>query len=255
MPDPHCASCNSTFVEMVSASAPIAHYHVIYKGVYAHLQIENEADDPRHFQLDPRHIHDDDEPPGAYGQPNPFGPGVGPDRTLDLFQNLMMGLGGPQRRASTIRIDRRTNPNSNEQNTTISIGGGGGGPMMRGTVPPSGGFFISTAGPSGNIDMIPMLNTLFDGPPHSPTAEQRQGQGDGQPQPPNLVRHLLLSLFGAPMGDHDGQFGDYAVTNEGEFERISESGPPTDPVARSSRQNHHPTHGTNQRRQACTRAR
>jgi len=84
--------------------------------------------------------------------------------------------------------------------------------MMRGTAPSPGGFFISTAGPSGNIDMIPMLNTLFDGPPHSPTAEQRQGQGDGQP--PNLVRHLLLSLFGAPIGDHDGQFGDYAVTNE-----------------------------------------
>lgn len=183
--------------------------------LYSYLQIENEADDPRNFQVDPRHMHDDDGPFGVHGAHSPFGPGTGPDRTLDIFQNLMMGLGGPQRRASTIRIDRRTGPHSTEQNTTISFGGGNGG-AMRGTSPP-GGFFISTASPGGNVDMAPMLNALFDGPPHSPQTGQRQEQGEEPSQPPNLVRQILLSIFGAPVGDHDGQFGDYAVTNEGEY--------------------------------------
>jgi len=87
---------------------------------------------------------------------------------------------------------------------------------MRGTVPPAGGFFISTTGSSGNIDMIPMLNTLFEGQPHSPSPGREQGQGDGpqHAQPPNLVRQILLSIFGGHMGNLDSQFGDYAVTNE-----------------------------------------
>ena len=144
---------------------------------------------------DLRHSNEDDEPFGVYGSTGPFGPGICPDRTPDLFQNLMMGLGGPQRR-STIRTDQRMSPNSNEQNTTISFSGGGGGLMMRGAVPP-GGFFISTAGPGGNIDM---LNTLFGGLPHSPPSEWGQGQWNEPPLPPNLIRQTLLSLFGATVG-------------------------------------------------------
>lgn len=162
-------------------------------------------------------MHEDDEP----FAPSPFGPGVGLDRRQDAFRSLMMGIGGPQRRASTIRIDRRTSPNSIERNTTISFGGGGGGPMMLGTVPPPGGFFISTSGPGGNIDMVPMLNTLFAGagPPHSPSAE---GQGEGQ-QPSHPLHQIFLNLLGAPTGDHNGQFGDYAYTSEGKFRVIDNS--------------------------------
>lgn len=128
----------------------------------------------------------------------------------------MMGLGGPQRRASTIRIDRGTNPNV-PADTSISFGGGGGGPQMMGTIPPNGGFFIhsttgGTPGGQGNADMTPFLATMFGGP-MSPSGGG--GEGQGAQLPPNPIRSLLASLFGAPMGSQDGQFGDYAVTNEG----------------------------------------
>jgi len=113
-----------------------------------------------------------------------------------------MGVGGPQR-----------------PNARISFGGGGGGPMMRGTVPPPGGFFITTTGPAGNVDMLPMLHTLFGaGSPFPLPTPTGQGQRQGArplPQPPNMMQHLWLNLLGVPLGDHDGQFGDYAVTNEG----------------------------------------
>lgn len=169
------------------------------------LQIEDEADDPRHFQVHGANVPDDDGPFG-YG---PLAGGVGPDRTLDLFQSIMMGIGGPQRRAS-IRIDRRSDPDT--PGAAMSFGGGGGGPMIQGAVPPPGGFFIHTTGGSdgGNVDMAPLFATLLGGTPTSPG-----GGGQGSHQPPNPLRSLLMTIFGGPMGSSDGQVGDYAVTNEG----------------------------------------
>lgn len=247
MPDPHCASCNSTFVEM----------------------IESTEDDPRHFQLDQHHgppEHDEyghDHDPFGFEHEYGFGapPATG-QPAVDLFTTLLARLADPQRRAqTTIRIDRRTptsgsggggdahvsmpvpnpaNPNAHEGGnanangnngiaaTTISFGGGGGGPMLRGTVPPPGGFFIhtTTTGGSGSgnaagVDPLgPLLTTLFGAQPAGPGSPDAAGAAGGNGNAagggagPNLLRGILMNIFGGVGGDNDGRIGDYAITNE-----------------------------------------
>ncbi|KAF8323214.1 hypothetical protein DL93DRAFT_635845 [Clavulina sp. PMI_390] len=200
-PDPHCASCNSTFVEM----------------------IENEADDPRRFQA-PGHIPGDDEYDGDlphFGLGGGGG-GIPPDATMDAFRAILSGLGGPQHRApATIRIDRRTTANGGPS-THISYGGGGGGPMMMGNVPPEGGFFYHTTfggGSStgtrqagGESDIAPLLAALLGGMP-------RQGGPGGQATTEgagafNPLRSFFRALGLQTEGMENGQLGDYALSNE-----------------------------------------
>lgn len=258
MPDPHCASCNGTFVE----------------------QIESDQDDPRNFQAGPLHGDADD----AFGLPFGFintgpgstGPGSRspppnvPTNPLEMFQSLMMGLGGPQRpqrqsstsstsssntappngNANTFRIDRRSD-NGNGGAPTFSFGpttssrpgimrGGSDIPYGAGSPPPPassstpggaartgsfpGGGFVLYSGSSGGggpthpgegADLSPLLSALFGGP-MSPNGDGGAARG-GAHGPPNPLQNLLMGLFGggaAGGGAHDGQFGDYAVTQE-----------------------------------------
>lgn len=83
----------------------------------------------------------------------------------------------------------------------------------------SGGTPLGGGGPTQVHDVGPMLNTLFgaaspqgQGHPGSP------GSNPGAPGagPPNLLRQILMNVLGGHVVDGDGQFGDYAMTNEGE---------------------------------------
>jgi len=211
MPDPHCASCNGTFVEM----------------------IENVEDDPRSFQQNGGgpllHGHSHGSSDGGFDDDDYRHDGpMGPDQALQMFQLIMGGLGGPQRRAS-IRIDRRTGPNIPDSTGEFRLGGGPGPSPIPGSTAPRGqGFLFSSGGatsfefgsgagasgtpPREGVDAIPALNTLFQTFPGGPPSPGSRGQENG---PPSFLRNILMSMFGAPTtGGHDGQFGDYVLNNE-----------------------------------------
>jgi len=103
MPDPHCASCHGTFVEM----------------------IENPESDPRQFVVaPPPPDHDHTHGPGFEGDGL-----AGPDSAFEMFQLIMNGLNAPapQRRNTpgpTIRIDRRTGAGNAGAGTFIFSSGG-----------------------------------------------------------------------------------------------------------------------------------
>ncbi|KAF8326397.1 uncharacterized protein EI90DRAFT_1950293 [Cantharellus anzutake] len=189
VPDPHCASCNGTFVEM----------------------IENPDDDPRNFQVDVHHHHDHDGPLGL----DPLGQqddgAIGTDQALRMFQIIMGGVGGPQRRAS-IRIDRRTGNEAPDPAGDFRLGGGpSSGIRTSGFVWTStgGGRRIGDGERSG-IDSLPPFGSIFYGVPMSPGIASREREELGGPPP--FLRHLLMNILGPPGGN--GQFGDYVLDNE-----------------------------------------
>jgi len=190
VPDPHCASCNSTFVEM----------------------IENPDDDPRSFQVDGAH-HDHGGPPGN----GPSGPqDDGADQTHRMFQALMGGIGGPQRRTS-IRIDRRSG-NEVPDTTSDFTFGSGSSPRTHTSgfiwTSTGGGRRFGDSGSGGPDTLPPFASLLFGGPggPFSPGARGANPQQEENGAPPAFLRHIIMSVLGGQGGS--GQYGDYVFDNE-----------------------------------------
>jgi len=164
MPEPRCASCHSDFVEM----------------------IENTEDDPRAFQRDGPLFHDH-EHGGFAGNEGP----MGPDQALEMFQFIMQGLGGAQRR--TIRIDRRSGPGVPDSTGDFRSASA---PNSFGGAAPGGQGFIFTSTGGRGFDTLPEMHT------------------SGPTGPPGLLHQLFMGMLGAPLDVHGAQFGDYALNNE-----------------------------------------
>jgi len=192
VPDPHCASCNGTFVEM----------------------IENPDDDPRNFQVDiPHQHHHDHDSPLGFG---PFGHqddgAIGSDQALRMFQILMGGVGGPQRRAS-VRIDRRSGSDVPDTTGDFRLGSGpSSGPRTTGFIWTStgGGRRLGGDGEGGSSDPFPPFASILFGGPMPPGGANREHEENGGP--PAFLRHILMSVLGSPGGS--GQYGDYVLDNE-----------------------------------------
>ncbi|KAF9507995.1 hypothetical protein BS47DRAFT_1350807 [Hydnum rufescens UP504] len=178
MPEPRCASCHSDFVET----------------------IENTEDDPRAFQRDGPPFHDH-EHGGFAGNEGP----MGPDQALEMFQLIVEGLGGAQRR--TIRIDRRSAPGVPDSTGDFRSASA---PNSFGGAAPGGQGFVFTSTGGGGLDGLPEMHTIYHPYPAG-------GAPNGTPGPagrPGFLHQLLLGMFGAPLDIHGGQFGDYALNNE-----------------------------------------
>ncbi|KZT08680.1 uncharacterized protein LAESUDRAFT_723587 [Laetiporus sulphureus 93-53] len=189
VPDPHCASCNGTFVE----------------------KLDNPADDPREFD----HVHDgfeDDALPQNIngmlaglrtilqgGMSNAqTGDGSGPASQRSQSEGPRASSNGSSTGGGpfTIRIDRRPG----YQTTTI-IGGrpGAGGPSYAEFV--SGG--PSRQGGGDAINGALMAQYLLA------MLANRPGQRN-----PGSVNDLFGGLFGTPEGAENGRWGDYVFNQE-----------------------------------------
>lgn len=179
VPDPHCPSCNSTFVEEIPPENTDSS--------------SNPELDPRNFQVDqdPHHDH------GPAGFGDFFGPGTqGPDPIIALMNMLMArplvqppgrtsgtrigGMGGGY--GTTLRFDM-----SNGQGRVIFQSGGGGSPL-------------------GGIVPGPTVG--------SPGTRSRSPHGGPRVEPTGL-EGLFALLSGMPMtGGPGGQMGDYVLDQQ-----------------------------------------
>jgi len=176
MPDPHCASCNGTFVEEIPSEGPDP----------------INTDDPRNFQLDPTpdHEHDHSIPPFLNGPRGPGGFGPGGDPVIHLMNALMGGFTGinPPRNLAS--------PAASGQGNALRFDMTGG----RGRV-----FFTSGGVGTANPPGPGVFEAIGGG-----VAPSRTGDGPIHP-----IEGLLAMLTGRPMGGAPGQWGDYVVDQEG----------------------------------------
>ncbi|KAF8513333.1 hypothetical protein BU17DRAFT_68844 [Hysterangium stoloniferum] len=207
-PDPHCASCRGTFVEMM----------------------ENESDDPRQNAAPFHHPFFGAEDPQRFGDGGEGRRQGGMGNILDLLSSALRL--SPNATSETGRDPHPQGEinvvfNGPTVTRTIRVGGSGG-----------------TAGERGNVqrEEVPRLSEFLEGYARPPPQE-----GDSQnrrPTPvPMLASYLLSNLLGGRaggMGDPfemmaSGRFGDYAVNEEALQNILNElmanGGPPTNPPA------------------------
>lgn len=130
-----------------------------------------------------------------------------------MFQILMGGVGGPQRRAS-VRIDRRSGSDVPDTTSDFRLGSGpSSGPRTTGFIWTSagGGRRLGGDGEGGSSDSFPPFASILFGGPMPPGGANREHEENGGP--PAFLRHILMSVLGSPGGS--GQYGDYVLDNEG----------------------------------------
>lgn len=200
VPDPHCASCNGTFVE----------------------QLENPADDPREFQ----HIHDgwDDN--------------ALPPNMNDFFTSLFLRGGAPRSPTGASFAPGAQRSRSEGATGRPDRPGGlgeGGGLSIRIQGSPDGrmrSMFIGGSRPRGGANGPPPFTTSFMTP--DPETRREVDTIDG-----SLMMQYLLAmlanrpgrgglndafggLMGMPGGAENGQFGDYVFNQEALDQIISQ---------------------------------
>ncbi|KAG8975287.1 oxidation resistance protein 1 [Tulasnella sp. 425] len=179
VPDPHCASCNSTFVEEIPPDNTDSS--------------SNPELDPRNFQVDPDPQHDH----GPEGFGNFFGPGMqGSDPIITLMNMLMARpLVQPPGRTSGTRVGGM---------------GGGYGTAVRFDMSNGQGRVIFHSGGSGSP-----LGGIIPGPAAgSPGTGSRSPFGSPRGEPTGL-EGLFALLGGMPMmGGPGGQMGDYVLDQQ-----------------------------------------
>ncbi|KIO22468.1 hypothetical protein M407DRAFT_9933, partial [Tulasnella calospora MUT 4182] len=173
VPDPHCASCNSTFVEEIPPENTDS--------------TSNPDVDPRNFQVDPDPLHD--HGPAGYG--DFFGPGTPGSDPIITLMNLLMArplVQTPGRSAGT----------------RLGGMGGGYGTTLRFDMSNGQGRVIFQSGGSGSP-----LGGIVPGPAMgSPGTGARSPQGGMEPG----LEGLFALLGGMPMmGGPGGQMGDYVL--------------------------------------------
>ncbi|KAH9947118.1 hypothetical protein B0H21DRAFT_807959 [Amylocystis lapponica] len=192
VPDPHCASCNGTFVE----------------------KMENPADDPREFQHAPNGFEEDELPPDMDGflaglrtllrnGPASAGSGAASRPTSPRFPGTPNVSDRSNGGTFTIRVQRSGSPgngtrtvimgNSSRQSSTDGI------PLFSEFV--SGGGANARAQDQGGITGPLMAQYLLA------MLGSRPGHGDP-------LHDMLGGAFGGPGGAENGRWGDYVFNQE-----------------------------------------
>lgn len=215
VPDPHCASCNGTFVE----------------------KLENPQDDPRQFQ----HTH---EGLGGFGE-DPFGSEI--DDFLSGLRTILRGPEPPRNRTSRSTSGSPTSSRSEGSSTgpdrsSPAFGRGPSIRIERNGPEPMRTFILRGSGSEGRADDVPPFSEFLRGSRAGPSAQDRMPVTG-----PLLAQYLLGmlasrqggddlatmlgGLFGPPEGAENGRWGDYVLNQEALDQIISQIMEQTNPNA------------------------